>query len=158
MQVEIHNMAGHLIRRLNQISVSVFQDRMKSLGFDLTQVQFAALNAIRLNAGIDQASLAGLIAYDRATIGGVVDRLVAKGYVDRKVSETDRRAKVLALSEAGVALLGQVTPAIQALQTDILTGLDDAERDEFLRLAAKVAAAGNELSRAPLLPPKDRRK
>ena len=45
--MDIYNYAGHLIRRLNQISTSVFQAGMKEAGQDLTPVQFAALNAIR---------------------------------------------------------------------------------------------------------------
>lgn len=151
MKLEIHNMAGHLIRRLNQISASVFQDRMKSLGLDLTSVQFAAMNAIRVNPGIDQASLAGLIAYDRATIGGVVDRLEAKGLVIRRTNERDRRAREVSLTEQGEELLAKITPTVRALQADILVGLNPDEQVQFLKLAEKAAQGGNALSRAPLV-------
>lgn len=144
-------MAGHLIRRLNQISTSVFHDRMKARGYDLTPIQFAALNAIRANPGIDQATLAGLIAYDRPTIGGVVDRLEAKGYVSRIVSKRDRRAREVSLTRQGKTVLTKLTPVIRELQPHILTGLSDKERAEFLRLADKAATAGNSLSRAPLM-------
>jgi len=150
-KLEIHNMAGHLIRRLNQISASVFQEQMKANGYDLTSVQFAAMNAIDANPGIDQASLAGLIAYDKATIGGVIDRLEAKGYVLRAVSSRDRRARELSLSKAGEAVLSDLKPVVRDMQQIILTGLDEAERVEFLRLAQKAADGGNELSRAPLV-------
>lgn len=148
--LEIHNMAGHLIRRLNQISTSVFQDRMKLAGYDLTPIQFAAMNAIHANPGLDQASLAGLIAHDRATIGGVVDRLEAKGIVLRKINERDRRARELSLTARGEVTLAEVTPVVRAMQDDMLTGLSDAERQAFLRLARKAADGGNDLSRAPL--------
>lgn len=144
-------MAGHLIRRLNQISTSVFQHRMRAEGYDLTPVQFAAMNAIHANPGIDQASLAGLIALDRATIGGVVDRLEAKNVVLRKVSQRDRRARELSLTPLGVTTLEKATPVVRAMQDDMLTGLSEAERKEFLRLARKAADCGNDLSRAPLL-------
>ncbi len=150
-QLEIHNMAGHLIRRLNQISLSVFQERMKAAGHSMTSVQFAAMNAIRANPGIDQARLAGMIAYDRATIGGVVDRLEGKGLVTRQVSKVDRRAKTVTLTEEGDALLSELVPIVRGFQKEILTGLDDEERAIFLRLAAKAAEAGNALSRAPLI-------
>ena len=85
-------MAGHLIRRMNQISTHVFSQRMQAEGRDLTPVQFAALDTIIANPGIDQASVAARIAYDRATIGGVIDRLEQKGYVERTISRRDRRA------------------------------------------------------------------
>ena len=145
MQEEIYNTAGHLIRRLNQISMSVFQNRVRAAGYDLTSVQFAALVLVRAHPGIDQAGLAGLIAYDRATIGGVVDRLESKQLLDRRVRE-------LRISAAGIAALEVLQPVVQALQDEILTGLDAGERVQFLKLAAKAATGGNALSRAPLIP------
>ena len=51
---EIYTMAGHLIRRLNQISTAVFAERIGGLGVDLTPVQYAALETVRENPGIDQ--------------------------------------------------------------------------------------------------------
>ncbi len=143
-------MAGHLIRRLNQISVSIFTERMAAAGHDITAVQYAALSAIKASAGIDQATLAGQIAYDRATIGGVVDRLVQKGLVDRQVSRKDRRARELRLTEAGETLVDKLTPLVWALQRDILGGLSDEEAEQILALLKKATEAGNELSRAPL--------
>lgn len=148
--LEFHDMPGHLIRRLQQISISVFAEKTGAAGFDLTPVQFAALAAIDRNAGIDQASLAGMIAYDRVTIGGVIDRLVQKGLVDRKTSARDRRARELSLTAPGKKLLAAIQPVVRALQRDILAGLDTAERDTFLTLLKKTTEAGNGLSRAPL--------
>lgn len=149
---EIYEMAGHLIRRLNQISTAVFTERMAQEGFDLTSVQFAALSAIANASGIDQATLAGTIAYDRATIGGVVDRLEQKGLIERAVSKKDRRARTLRLTETGENLLKDARPHVWDLQKDILAGLDDGEREQFLSLARKAADAGNALARAPLQP------
>lgn len=150
---DIYSMPGHLIRRLNQISTSIFHDRMKAAGHDLTSVQFAALETLSGHPGIDQATLAGLIAYDRATIGGVVDRLEGKRLIARDISPRDRRARVLTLTPEGEKFLAQVRPIVTGLQSDILVGLSEAERAEFIRLASRVAAEGNHLSRAPLLRP-----
>lgn len=147
----IHAMPGHLIRRLHQISTGLFQDRMARLGIDLTPVQFGALATLRDRPDIDQARLAGLIAHDRATIGGVLDRLQAKGLVARRIDPGDRRARLVRLTPAGAALLERVQPQVEALQHDILAGLTEAERASFVALAARVAAAGNDLSRAPLV-------
>jgi DNA-binding MarR family transcriptional regulator len=149
--LEIHRLPGHLIRRLHQISTAVFAERMAAAGYDLTPVQYAALAAIEAEPEIDQATLAGLIAYDRVTIGGVIDRLEQKGLVTRAVSQHDRRARVLRLSAAGAKTLKELRPIIRALQDDILIGLTAAEKETFLRLIAKTTEAGNALSRAPLL-------
>lgn len=156
MKLEIYNMAGHLIRRLNQVTASVFQMRMHELGFDLTPVQFAALSAINANPGIDQATLAGVIAYDRATITGVLDRLVAKGLVVRQVSARDRRLREINLTDTGERVLAETIPTARALQDEILCGLSPEERQTFLALARKAADAANLLSRAPLVHPEER--
>ena len=151
----IYEMPGHLIRRLHQISTSVFQSRMRSAGLDLTAVQFAALDALSRATEVDQATLAGLIAYDRATIGSVVDRLEHRGMVTRSQSKQDRRARLVAITPSGQDLLNTARPIISEFQNDILVGLSENERAVFLDLASKIASTGNALSRAPLVMPED---
>ena len=135
---------GHLIRRLHQISTHVFTQRIREAGFDLTSVQFAALDALGSNQGVDQARLADLVAKDRATTGAVVDRLEQKGFVSRNVSKLDERARVLTLTPEGSALLAMVSPVVEDLQREILSGLDDHEYRQFVELAAKAAAVAGE--------------
>lgn len=135
-------MAGHLIRRLHQQSTQVFQARMQAAGFDMTSVQFAALDAIAQQPGIDQASLAAGISFDRATIGGVVDRLEQKGLVQRQVSARDRRARQLLPTPQGRRLLKACRPVVEALQAEILAPLSGAERATFQALARKVLGLG----------------
>ena len=87
--------------------------------------------------GVDQASLAATISFDRATIGGVIDRLEQKQLVQRLVSAQDRRARQLHLTPAGKRLLAACRPVVEALQADILAPLSAAERTAFLALAQK---------------------
>jgi MarR family transcriptional regulator, temperature-dependent positive regulator of motility len=129
------DMAGHLIRRLHQQSTQVFVQRTQAAGFDLTPIQFAALDAIHNQPGTDQATVAELIAYDRATIGGVIERLEQKGWVDRVVSERDRRARELSLTPEGKRIFKALVPVVRDLQHDILQSLSDADRARFLKLA-----------------------
>lgn len=141
-----HRMAGHLIRRLNQISTQVFTKRMQDAGSDLTSVQFAAMDAIISRPGIDQAAVAALIAYDRATIGGVIDRLEQKGYVERTVCRRDRRAKEVRPTQLGVRAFEEVLPIVTELQEDILLGLDRNEKISFMTLADKVITKNSGLN------------
>lgn len=136
--MESLDMAGHLIRRLHQQSTQVFVQRTRAAGFDLTSVQFAALDAIHAHPGTDQAHVAELIAYDRATIGGVIERLEQKGWIRRVVSERDRRARELSLTARGKRVRSALLPIVRALQDEILQPLRDAERERFLDLARRV--------------------
>ncbi|WP_108257997.1 MarR family winged helix-turn-helix transcriptional regulator [Mangrovicoccus ximenensis] len=131
------DMPGHLIRRLHQISTHIFHQRMQQAGYDLTPVQFAALDALADRPGIDQAGLAEAVAKDKATIGAVADRLAQKGLVARGPSSRDRRAKTLSLTPDGAAVLAAVLPVVEALQREILPGLDESEYRQFIALAAK---------------------
>lgn len=132
------DMAGHLIRRLHQQATQVFVQRTQAAGFDLTPVQFAALDAIHAQPATDQARVAEMIAYDRATIGGVIDRLEQKGWVRRVVNQRDRRARELSLTGEGERMYTALLPVIRSLQDDILQPLGEAERARFLKLARRV--------------------
>ncbi len=140
---------GHLARRFQQIAVAVFHAEVEAAGYDLTPVQYAALTTVGTQPGIDQATLAGLIAYDRATITGVVDRLAQKGLLVRQASRTDRRAHALRITSEGRQTLDGIEPAVEAAQRMMLRGLSKTEAATLMRLLRKAIAAGNELSRAP---------
>lgn len=150
---ELHVLPGHLIRRLQQIQAALFSARMAEAGLDLTSVQYAAMVILDEKPGIDQATLAGLIGYDRVTIGGVLDRLVQKGILQREINPTDRRARILRLSPAGREVLKSAKPWVDLVQTDITDSLTDSERRTFLTLLQKITKAENDRSRAPLRQP-----
>lgn len=136
--MSVLEMAGHLIRRLHQQSTQVFAQRTQAAGYDLTPVQYAALEAIFENPGRDQKFVAELIGYDRATIGGVIDRLEKKGWVRRVVSEQDRRARELSLTAKGNSIRVALQPIVQELQKEILLPLEEADQERWIQLARKV--------------------
>jgi len=140
--MEVAGMPGHLIRRLHQISTQVFVARARAAGFDITPVQFAALDALIDHPGTDQASIAALIAADRATIGGVIDRLVAKGLVARMTNNRDRRARELRLTSTGEQAFTTLLPLVRAAQDEVVRGLTDEERDVLMRLLEKAIMVG----------------
>jgi len=85
------------------------------------------MDAVATTPGIDQASIAAQIAYDRATIGGVIDRLEQKGWIKRTISNRDRRAREVTLTPTGRDILDRAIPVVSALQADILPGLSNDE-------------------------------
>jgi MarR family transcriptional regulator, temperature-dependent positive regulator of motility len=139
---ELYGMPGHLIRRMHQASQAIFDSEVGAVGIDLTSVQFAALTMIAANPGIDQARLAAAISFDRATTGGVIDRLEAKGFVRREIVKTDRRARRLHLEAAGLTTLEAATPVVRHAQTLMLKSLSDKEQVTLMRLLSKVVQTG----------------
>jgi DNA-binding MarR family transcriptional regulator len=144
----IYEMPGHLIRRAQQVSTALFTDECGA--YDLTSVQYAALCAIKANPDVDATRLSALIAFDRSTIGDVVERLESKGWISRRSSPQDRRIKLLRLSSAGAKLLVQVGPAVGRVQERLLAPLAPRDRAMIVRLLMQLAECHNEVTPAPL--------
>lgn len=142
MDLDIYAMPGHLIRRLHQRSTQVFLDGVRAAGHDLTPVQFAALSALRHHPGCDQAQIAALIGYDRATIGAVIERLEKRGLLRREVNRRDRRARIVTLTPEGAETVAALHPVVETLQDDILAGLDAGERAALTALMTKSLSVG----------------
>jgi MarR family transcriptional regulator, lower aerobic nicotinate degradation pathway regulator len=145
--VDLENLPGHYIRRMHQIAVAIFLQETEAHG--LTPVQYAAMQTVGNLPGTDQRTLARTIGFDTSTIGGVIDRLEARGLLQRNASPDDRRVRLLTLTDAGSALLADTIPSMLRAQERMLEPLPKRERAEFMRLLRILVTANNELSRAP---------
>ena len=123
---------GYLFRRMQQIAVAIFMEECKA--FDLTPVQYAALIAIQTHPGIDATRLSAVIAFDRSTLGSVIERLQAKDLVERKPAPDDKRIKLLYLTKSGAAILREIIPAVERAQARMLEPLKPADRKALMGL------------------------
>ncbi|MDA9425835.1 MULTISPECIES: MarR family winged helix-turn-helix transcriptional regulator [Bradyrhizobium] len=139
---------GYLFRRMQQIAVSIFMEECKA--FDLTPVQYAALIAIHTHPGIDATRLSAVIAFDRSTLGSVIERLQAKDYIERKPAPEDKRIKLLYLTKSGAAILREIIPTVERAQARMLEPLQPAERKALMGLLMQLVDLNNEASRVPL--------
>jgi MarR family transcriptional regulator, organic hydroperoxide resistance regulator len=67
----------------------------------LAPMQLHALRLIEPGEGMPMSSLAGMLFCDASNVTGIVDRLEARGLIERRPSATDRRVKLLVLTAAG---------------------------------------------------------
>src|SRR6202162_2850800 len=144
----VYTAPGYLFRRMQQIAVAIFVEECKA--HDLTPVQYAALVAIHTHPGIDATRLSAVIAFDRSTLGNVIERLETKGYIERKPSREDKRTKLLYLTKAGAALLRDIIPSVDRAQARMLQPLKPADRKTLLALLTQLVDLNNEASRVPL--------
>jgi DNA-binding MarR family transcriptional regulator len=133
---DLKAMPGHLIRRVHQISTAIFAEECAASG--LTSVQYAALNAVRDNPDVDATRLSSLIAFDRSTLGDVLERLEARGWIVRSPSPHDKRVKLLRLAPAGVAVLEGVEPDVLRVQQRLLEPLSPPDRIEMMRMLGQL--------------------
>lgn len=133
---------GSLTRRVNQICMAMAADSVA--GSDLTPVEYGAMACLNKQdgePGIDQIGLAARLGVDRNSVSLLVNELAAKGLVERRVSNSDRRAQLLQLTAKGERLFVQVRKGILAAQARIVETLSANERDVLFDLLIRVIAA-----------------
>ena len=145
--VDINTQPGHAIRRLHQIAVGIFLQETQAHG--ITPVQYAALQVVHNQPGIDQRTLARTIAQDTSTTAGVVNRLELRGLLTRNTTPEDRRVRQLHLTPEGEQLLQDLVPDMLRAQELMLAPLTEQERPEFMRMLLRLITENNALSRAP---------
>src|SRR3974377_1041885 len=147
LSTDVYDQPGHLIRRAQQIAVSMFYTTM---GSDVTPVQYAVLRILQDHPGIDQVTLARFCALDTSTAADLAVRLEERGLVKRMMLMRSKRFRLLQLTPEGIALVNRLIPSGHVLNRRLLDALNKEERKTFLRLLKKFVHLNNEKSRAPL--------
>jgi MarR family transcriptional regulator, organic hydroperoxide resistance regulator len=136
--------AWELLWRIMQAHKPRFLAFAQELG--LAPMQLHALRVIEPGAELPMSSLAGKLFCDASNVTGIVDRLEARGLIERRPAAHDRRVKLLALTtegervrEAAWRQLSQPPPEIAALPPEQQRALRDALR-AALEHAAPAAA------------------
>lgn len=145
---ELYRRPGFLIRRAQQIAVSLFLEESGTLG--ITNTQYGILMVLRHRPGADQISLAKLLGLDRSTTGMVVDKLESTGLVKRRVASSDRRKRELVLTRGGERMLDALAEPARRAQVRVLSPFSPDERIAFLDLLEKFVGTFNGSTRVPL--------
>jgi DNA-binding MarR family transcriptional regulator len=139
---------GFLIRRLNQIHLSLFFESCK--GFDITPVQYGLLTTLDEQPGLDQTSLCAEIGVDRTTMADVLRRLEERGLVRREPSPDDGRQKVAYITSRGRRAMKEMYENMREAQVRFLAPLEPAERLEFVRMMMRLVEGNNQHGRTSL--------
>lgn len=148
--------AGYLIHEADRLLSRQFDRRMRALG--LTRAQWWVLAQLYFNDGVTQSELAAELGFSKAALGGLLDRLESKGWLERRPHGSDRRAKCVHRTGQVGVLLGRMRRVALAMTSDMLAGLSQRERKELMRLLGVVvgnletgegeAGAGRRIRRA----------
>jgi MarR family transcriptional regulator for hemolysin len=97
--------------------------RLKGLG--VSQASWLTIAVIaRAGAPLSQTELAQRLAVEGATMVAMIDRLSEAGLVIRDPSTTDRRVKLVSLTNAGNQLYGKVRAEAEAFSKELLRSID----------------------------------
>jgi len=113
-----------------------YDRRMRDLG--LTRSQWWVLTHLYFHQGINQTELSAILEIERATLGRLLDRLEAKGWIERRPDASDRRVKRVYLTGEVGDLLRTMRALAHELRAETLAGLDAAEQERFIELLLQV--------------------
>ncbi|MFD5751723.1 MarR family winged helix-turn-helix transcriptional regulator [Streptomyces sp. NPDC127033] len=148
--VDLTTHPGHLARRLQQAHYLLWTTMVSE---EITSPQFAVLNALVAEPGLDQRTAGERVGLDRSTTAEVVTRLSRRGLVDKVRDPQDGRRFMLRPTDDGArthrklalraarmnqVFLGPLTPAEQAVFLDLLQRVSEAA--ESLRNPAEPVA------------------
>jgi DNA-binding MarR family transcriptional regulator len=125
---------GKMERRLEQV--------LERHGLSIPQ--FDILATLDFEQGITQQELAGRLLVTKGNICGMIDRMEANGWVERRPDPIDRRANRLFLTRQGKTRLGQTTPDERALVKKFMGALKPAELQTLYQLLDRLDGAAGD--------------
>jgi len=127
---------GFLLRRAQRVHASLWHDQFDG---GVTGPQYSCMLAISRWPESDQQTVGEIIGLDKATTGGIVDRLVQRGLVRRGADAADLRRRVLFLSDEGRAAMPDFAARGMAVHHKLVELLPAGAEAEFIDLIVAVA-------------------
>ena len=107
---------------------------------DLTLSQMNVLMELEAVSGhqLTLKELEGLLHVAQSTAAGIVMRLEQKGFVESFTDENDRRVKKVVMTASGMECCQNAASDVKCMETQLLSGLTEAEKVQFRDLLEKV--------------------
>jgi MarR family transcriptional regulator for hemolysin len=121
---------GFLVHDVARLMRTAYDRRVRAL--DLTRSQWWVLTHLYFNEGITQSALADLLDVEKPTLGRLLDRLEAKGWLARQADSHDRRAKRIYLTGEVQGLMRTLRGIAAGLREDALEGMDPGAQQQLV--------------------------
>lgn len=122
MLIVLHDVARLLRTRFDQTARA----------YGMTRAQWVILARLDRQPGMSQNELATICEVEPITVARLVDRLEARGMVERRADPSDRRVRRLHLLPASRPILAEIARYRENLEAEIADGLDAAARETFV--------------------------
>ncbi|MBM3353990.1 MAG: MarR family transcriptional regulator [Betaproteobacteria bacterium] len=121
---------GFLLHDVARLMRTAYDRRIRRLG--LTRAQWWVLTHLYRGNGVTQSELAETLEIEPPSLGRLLDRLEAKGWVRREHDAKDRRVWRVHLTEEVEPALRTMRTIAAELRRDALAGISAAERERFV--------------------------
>lgn len=130
---------GFLIHDVSRLRRVVVDRALKPLG--VTRSQWWLLAFLSRRDGMTQTALASDLDLSKVAIGGLVDRVEALGFVERRADKSDGRARRVYLTKSGAKMVSMIRDNVQQVELEIVGGLTDVEMGQAATTLAKLKKA-----------------
>lgn len=118
----------------------------------MTRAQWVILARLERQPGITQNEMAAIVEVEPITIARLVDRLEARGLVERRADPKDRRVWRLQLTPAAAPVLREINKYRAEINEIITAGMSDATRrtlkEGLLQMKINLAADARAVGKA----------
>jgi DNA-binding MarR family transcriptional regulator len=127
---------GVMISDVARLLRTAFDRRMRRLG--LTRAQWLVLTRLHRRPGASQSELAEMMEVEKASAGRMIDRLEAKGWLERRVQQDDRRIKRIYLTSAAQRVHKRIWRIAEVTVDHALASLSTQESTQLMKLLVRV--------------------
>lgn len=127
---------GFVMHDVARLMRTGFDRRVRQLG--LTRSQWWVLTFLYRREGVTQSELAEDLDIEKATLGRLLDRLEARGWVARQADGRDRRVKRLYLTPAIAELMATMREIAADMRVESLAGIPAQESDQLIDTLLKI--------------------
>lgn len=117
---------GFALEGAGRLYIRRFEERARALA--LEPMGCKTLLVLAQNEGITQHRLSELTVLDPSTMGRLLERLEAKGLIERRPRPGDRRARSVALTREAIVMLPSVWQAARESLSEVVTGMSTTEK------------------------------
>ena len=121
---------GFLVHDIARLMRTNYDRRVRRFG--LTRSQWWVITNLYRNDGLTQSELAETLDIERASLGRLLDRLEANGWVHREPCSRDRRAKRVRLASEVGPVMREMRVIAADLRRDAMSGFTAGEQEAFV--------------------------
>ena len=119
---------GFLIHDVSRLRRVVVDRSLKPLG--ITRSQWWVLAFLSRRDGMTQTALAADLDLTKVAIGGLLDRMEAAGFIERRADRNDGRARRVYLTRAGAKMVNTIREHVEAVELEILSRVPEEQLNQ----------------------------
>jgi len=139
---------GYWLRKLSNAVSSSFAARLAA--HDVSVPQWVVLRVLFDHDSLPLKDIVARVEVDQGSLSRMVDRLLARGWVQRVADAADRRAVAISLTKEGRRLVPKLATEADKNEAAFFSGLSESERMKFFQTIQKLLAQNKSDGRSPI--------